>query len=100
MRTPIQRSSTTAVHAASVVLFTFLLSCSGAPEPNPTDAATKAENTVHLTPEQMKNAGIAKGRLEQRSLGVTLPVQGVIEVPPQNLVSVSAPLGGYLRSTD
>ena len=100
MRTPIRLSSTTAVHAASVVLFTFLLSCSGAPEPTPTEAAAKAEDTVHLTPEQLKNAGIATGRLEQRSLGVTLPVQGVIEVPPQNLVSVSAPLGGYLRSTD
>lgn len=100
MRTPIRLFSTTAMHAASVVLFTFLLSCSGAPEPTPTEAAAKAEDTVHLTPEQLKNAGIATGRLEQRSLGVTLPVQGVIEVPPQNLVSVSAPLGGYLRSTD
>jgi cobalt-zinc-cadmium efflux system membrane fusion protein len=29
-----------------------------------------------------------------------MPVQGVVEVPPQNLVSISAPLGGYLRSSD
>lgn len=100
MRTDIHLPSTTAARAASVVLLTLLVACSGAPEPAPTEAPATAANTVHLTPEQLQNAGIAKGRLEQRSLGVTLPVQGVIEVPPQNLVSVSAPLGGYLRSTD
>ena len=32
---------------------------------------------MHLSPEQLQNAGIATGRLEQRSLGVSLPVQGV-----------------------
>lgn len=100
MRSHTSLRSTTAAHSAAVVLLASLLSCSGAPEPAPTEAPATAANTVHLTPEQLKNAGIATGRLEQRSLGVSLPVQGVIEVPPQNLVSVSAPLGGYLRSTD
>ena len=38
--------------------------------------------------------------LAKRPLGVLVPVQGVVDVPPQNLVSVSAPLGGYLRGTD
>ena len=100
MRTHTSLRSTTAVQAASVVLIALLFSCSNAPEPAPTEAPIAAENTVHLAPEQLKNAGIATARPEQRSLGVSLPVQGVIEVPPQNLVSVSAPLGGYLRSTD
>lgn len=82
------------------IALSLLASCSGAPEPAPAEAAAPSEHTVILTPEQLKNAGIATGRMERRSLGVSLPVQGVIEVPPQNLVSVSAPLGGYLRSTD
>ncbi|MBL7939356.1 MAG: efflux RND transporter periplasmic adaptor subunit [Flavobacteriales bacterium] len=100
MRTNKSPLATTAVYAAAVALFALLFSCSGAPEATPTEAAATEENSVHLTPEQVKNAGVATGRIERRSLGVLLPVQGVIEVPPQNLVSVSAPLGGYLRSTD
>lgn len=100
MRTHTSLGSTTAVHAASVVLLAQLFSCSTAPEPAASEAPAAAESTVHLTPEQLKNAGITTGRLELRSLGVSLPVQGVVDVPPQNLVSVSAPLGGYLRSTD
>jgi hypothetical protein len=56
--------------------------------------------TVTLSAEQLKNAGIVTGKAERRSLGVLMPVQGVVDVPPQNLVSISAPLGGYLRSTD
>jgi cobalt-zinc-cadmium efflux system membrane fusion protein len=55
---------------------------------------------VSLTPAQLADAGLATGPIVRRSLGVLIPVQGVIDVPPQNLVSVSAPLGGYLRSTD
>ena len=78
----------------------YLTSCS-TPEQPAEQAATVADvNTVTLTPEQFKNAGIATGRMDRRSLGVLLPVQGVVDVPPQNLVSVSAPLGGYVRSTD
>ncbi|HRH71021.1 MAG TPA: efflux RND transporter periplasmic adaptor subunit [Flavobacteriales bacterium] len=100
MRTHKSFRSTALAHAAAVVLLTLLYSCSGTPDAAPTEVAATAENSVHLTPEQVKNAGVATGRIERRSLGVLLPVQGVIEVPPQNLVSVSAPLGGYLRSTD
>ena len=75
-------------------------SCTTA-EPPATDAppATSA-TTVTLSAEQLKNAGIVTGKAERRSLGVLMPVQGVVDVPPQNLVSISAPLGGYLRTTD
>jgi cobalt-zinc-cadmium efflux system membrane fusion protein len=91
---------TTAAAAPIVLLLSLLSACSSGQEPAPAEAPAQAENTLSLTPEQFKNAGIANGRIERRSLGMQLPVQGVIEVPPQNLVSVSAPLGGYLRSTD
>lgn len=78
----------------------LLPSCSSPEARTDESAPTGAANTVTLTPEQLKNAGITTGAMERRSLGVLLPVQGVVDVPPQNLVSVSAPLGGYLRSTD
>ena len=66
------------------------------------DAATPraSASTVTLSTEQLKNAGVVTGKAERRSLGALMPVQGVVDVPPQNLVSISAPLGGYLRSSD
>ena len=73
--------------------------CSSEPAAR-SDAPARDDRTVTLTEAQRAQAGIELRRLERRELGVLLPVQGVIEVPPQNLVSVSAPLGGYLRSTD
>lgn len=56
-------------------------------------------NVVRLSAEQMKNAGIAIGEPEEREMHTALKVTGVIDVPPSNIVSVSIPLGGYLKRT-
>lgn len=55
---------------------------------------------VTLTSAQMKNAGITTAELQERQISSILKLNGKIEVPPQNLVSVSIPMGGYLKSTD
>lgn len=57
------------------------------------------ENLVTLTDAQMENASIATGSIEQKEISSILKVNGKIEVPPQNLVSISVPLGGYLKTT-
>src|SRR6218665_3914748 len=57
------------------------------------------ETTVELTDAQFKNAGIETGKIGKRAISSLLKVNGKIDVPPQNMVSVSAPLGGYLKST-
>ena len=69
-----------------------------APEQAPESAAT-IENVVTLTDAQLKNANLEIGKLEQRNISSVIKVNGQIDVPPQNLVSVSMPLGGYLKST-
>lgn len=81
------------------ILFAFT-SCTSGDAPTTADVPAPSETTVTLTADQLKNAGILTGKAERRSLGLLMPVQGVVDVPPQNLVSISAPLGGYLRSTD
>lgn len=63
---------------------------------NATEIST---DNITLTEAQLKNAGIQTTTLSQKEMAVTLKVNGKIDVPPQNLVSVSVPLGGYLRST-
>ena len=56
-------------------------------------------NVVVLTDSQINNAHIEIGKIEPRQISTLLKVNGRIDVPPQNLVSVSVPLGGYLKST-
>lgn len=82
---------------AAAYLFSGCGNSAPAPEPSATSAE---ENRVHLTAEQLKNAGITVGHPERRQMASTLKVNGVIDVPPQNLVSVSFPIGGYLQSTN
>jgi cobalt-zinc-cadmium efflux system membrane fusion protein len=59
-----------------------------------------ADNLVQLSDIQVKNAGITTARAGKRNMATALKVTGRIDVPPQNIVSVSFPLGGYLRSTN
>jgi membrane fusion protein, heavy metal efflux system len=57
------------------------------------------ENVIGLTDAQMKNAGVTFGKLENKQISGTIKVNGILDVPPQQLVSVSAPLGGFLKNT-
>jgi membrane fusion protein, heavy metal efflux system len=61
--------------------------------------STHVENSVALSAAQLKNAGIVLGKIEQRSISGVLKVNGRIDVPPQNMISVSVPMGGYLKYT-
>ncbi len=81
--------------AAAILLFT---SCSTHTDPNETIVAP-LESIVVLTDAQFKNAQIESGQIQLRNISSLLRVNGKIEVPPQNLISISAPMGGYLKST-
>jgi cobalt-zinc-cadmium efflux system membrane fusion protein len=63
------------------------------------ETETVAASLVSLDPAQLKNAGITLGQPEMKSISATLKLNGSIDVPPQNMVSISFPLGGYLKSS-
>lgn len=56
-------------------------------------------NVVGFTDDQMRSAGVAVGKIEKKQISGTIRANGVLDVPPQQLVSVSVPLGGFLKST-
>jgi len=58
------------------------------------------EDIVELSADQFKVAGIEYGSIEQKTLSNTVKANGIITVSPQNLASVCAPLGGFIRNTD
>lgn len=83
----------------SIPLFVYLLGCGeGAKEAAPAESSAN-ETTVTLTSTQLKNAGIVTDTLAGKPISTLLKLNGKIDVPPQNLVSISVPLGGYLKKT-
>lgn len=86
----------------SALVFISLFShCKDQPDPTtaaPSNDSLKVqEDVVTLTAVQASNAGIVTGKVEARPMHTTLQVSGVVDVPPQNIVSISAPLGGYVK---
>lgn len=87
------------------VLFYFLLAgmiaCKNDAEK--TEASQKPGatemNRVELSDAQLANASIAVDSLSTRAITMRIKVSGLVDVPPQSMVSVSIPLGGYLKST-
>lgn len=81
----------------------LIASCSSKKTEQTAVATEKKEvinnSTVHLTDSQAINSQIVIGKVEKKEIFSILKVTGKIDVPPQNMVSVSFPLGGYLKST-
>ncbi|MGI4742672.1 MAG: efflux RND transporter periplasmic adaptor subunit [Janthinobacterium lividum] len=97
---------------ATYALLLSLLAGCGAKEASldkdkaaPTEAAGEAAeqaapDRVTLTTAEQQVGGVRLGALTQRPMSGGLKVNGVLDVPPENLVSVSAPLGGFVDRTD
>lgn len=84
-----------------IVLFTtiLLMSCNAKKNETSNEETPVSEKEVVLTQAQLKNAALVSSPMQEKELSATLNVNGVIDVPPQNLVSISMPLGGYLKNT-
>lgn len=83
-----------------------VVACTNADEQKATTVKTETTKTtaanadiVALTTDQTKNAAIVTGMPEQKEMHSTLKLTGSVEVPPANIVSISIPLGGYVRKT-
>jgi membrane fusion protein, heavy metal efflux system len=87
------------INFITVFSILLLVSCAKNQEKAEIASETPSENTVKLTDAQLKNAQIETGKIENRSIAALLKVNGSIDVPPQNIVSISVPSGGYLKST-
>ncbi len=84
---------------ATIALITILLSC-GEKNQNPEmPAEDTTPGLVILNAAQLRSGGIETGTATRKVMGGELHVNGLIDVPPQNIVSVSFPMGGYLKNT-
>jgi cobalt-zinc-cadmium efflux system membrane fusion protein len=85
----------------SIAYCLLLSSCSKKETVETTEDAPQAESTniVSLTDVQIASAEIELGKVEQRQIRGSVKVNGMLDVPPQNMVSISVPMGGFLKST-
>lgn len=77
----------------------LIQSCSGSKTSPAAEAAVEESNEISLTQDQLKVLGLQFGDPVKTSMSNIITVQGKIDLPPQNLISVNFPLGGYLKST-
>lgn len=79
--------------------FVLLAACQSQKTEAVNDEETSSSNSITLTEAQISQAGITTAPVKKQVINTVLAVNGVVDVPPQNIVSVSFPLGGYLKTT-
>ena len=64
------------------------------------DSSAQAVPTDEITfsKDQFTMAGIQTGKIELRNLNSIIKATGMIDVEPSSIVTISAPLGGYIKS--
>jgi membrane fusion protein, heavy metal efflux system len=81
-----------------IFLSILLTACSSKTNKTKEERAV-SEKIITLTAAQLKNAAIETISLQEKEFTGALLLNGKIDVPPQSMVSISVPLGGYLKST-
>ena len=61
-------------------------------------APAAAGGQVRVSPAQARAAGIELGSFERQNMSTEVQANGSVEVPPQNRVSLTAVLGGYVQA--
>jgi cobalt-zinc-cadmium efflux system membrane fusion protein len=93
--------------SASLLLIAagLLASCQGKPDAAsktvaPTAAPTPPANPDQVTvgAAQVQAAGIELGTFERQNMTTEVQANGSVEVPPQNRVSITAVMGGYVQT--
>jgi cobalt-zinc-cadmium efflux system membrane fusion protein len=60
--------------------------------------AANGSKQITFTRDQYNLAAIETGEIEMRNLSNIIKLNGVVDVEPESMASVSAPLGGYLKT--
>lgn len=80
--------------ASLVLLFS---NCEQPQAPSTDSAPAQVSTQVSITTQQAQVAGLQLGKLSQQAMPRNLKVNGTLQVPANDLVSIIAPLGGYIK---
>lgn len=86
-----------------MMLVLLITSCGTSSEPQQETLEASNEqpaDRVSFTSEQLEVAGIVLGKAEMRPVSGAIYANGMLDIPPQSLASVSVPIAGYVKSTE
>lgn len=87
------------VYISCCTFLILLMSCN---EKQSDAAATPEEtvvNEIKLTADQLAALKLQLGNPTNQEMHSSIKVQGLIDLPPQNMISVNFPMGGFLKQT-
>lgn len=87
------------IYILIIAIFTFSACGNNKVQDQVAVSAEPELDVLTLNDVQLKSAAIELGKIEEQNISSVIKVNGKIDVPPQNMVSISMPLGGYLKST-
>ncbi|MDX2191649.1 MAG: efflux RND transporter periplasmic adaptor subunit [Bacteroidota bacterium] len=64
------------------------------------NSINKDKDEIVLSTEQISNSGIELGLVQIKKVTSEVLANGIIDVPPQNLASVSTAMGGYVKKSN
>ena len=83
------------------IFLLFIVSCSNETATETHEQDHEEEETpgqLHLSDMQVKQAGIALGTFDYKPLGQSVKANGTIELPPNNLASITPLMDGFVQS--
>lgn len=80
--------------------FVLMMACSSPKTEEVKTEKEVAKDVIMLTPEQVKNAHLEIGNFDETTLSEEIKANGVVDVPPMNMASVSIPISGYVKNTN
>lgn len=82
-----------------LILVATIGSCSKPEQVAEQEVHTDSES-VQLNDEQLQTIGLKLGKIEFKKISNPIRVNGMLDVPPQNLVTIAAPMGGFVKNTE
>lgn len=84
-----------------IVLIVVVINVSSCSKP---EQAVKQEShpnkALQLNDEQREAIRLKVGKIESRKISSPIRVNGMLDVPPQNMVTIAAPMGGFVKHTE
>ncbi|MDP3393341.1 efflux RND transporter periplasmic adaptor subunit [Sediminibacterium sp.] len=90
--------SSLAILFLAAVLFSACSSKENAAAAAPEEPKKEEAGMVDLSEDQFKTVNIQYGAVEEKNLSSVIRASGDIEAPPQQLITVSTPYGGIVKS--
>ncbi len=63
------------------------------------EATQNADDRIFVSRAQFERSEMSLGNMEEKSFPVTVKINGMIDVPPENKAVVNATMGGYIKTT-